>query len=135
MTSTKMETLDTLENQHIVLVFGSHTLISTYTQKFVHEKLTNLHEKKHIDLIISRNTVRIDKFVEDWANMMNIPITFYSLKFNEYGNKGALIQNQLMVKHSSLVIVFWDAKSKSTKRVIDCAIVQNKQLKIYITKN
>ncbi len=77
----------------------------------------------------------IDTSARDYGEKYHIPVTEILPKYNLYGRKAPLVRNELIVRMSDMVYVFWDGKSRGTKYVIKLCKEMNKPCEVYLWEN
>ncbi len=79
--------------------------------------------------IISGGARGVDKFAEEYAKELNIPIEIIR-PINPANKLDYLFRNIEIITKADLIIAFWDEKSRGTKFVIDYAKARGKEVKI-----
>ena len=114
-----------------VIVCGSRN----FTDKEICFKALDqlLGENPNVE-IISGHAKGADQFGEEYAALHGIPTKVFLPDWKRYGRGAGLIRNQEMLAYSkeesSLVVAFWDGKSKGTKNMIETASAEG--VKVYI---
>ena len=70
-------------------------------------------------MIYTGGAVGIDRRVRDFAVRKGIKVTEILPEYNLYGKSAPLIRNELIVRMSDIVYVFWDGKSRGSEYVIN----------------
>ena len=60
-----------------------------------------------------------DKKGEAWANERGIHVEHFPANWDKYKNAAGPIRNREMAEYLDRAIIFWDAKSKGTKNMIE----------------
>lgn len=114
-----------------VIVCGSRN----FTDKEICFKALDqlLGENPNVE-IVSGHAKGADQFGEEYAALHGIPTKVFLPDWKRYGRGAGLIRNQEMLAYSkeesSLVVAFWDGKSKGTKNMIETASAEG--VKVYI---
>jgi YspA, cpYpsA-related SLOG family len=95
---------------------------------YLHEALAHLDWE--ITRVICGNAYGADTLGKQWAMENNIPITFFTPKWDKYGKSAGMIRNAEMAKSAEALIALWDGYSKGTGNMIDLARRNN--LKVYV---
>lgn len=69
--------------------------------------------------IVSGGARGVDTSAREYAIANNIKLTEFLPEYEKYGKKAPLVRNIEIIKHSDLVLAFWDNESRGTKFVID----------------
>ena len=114
-----------------VIVCGSRN----FTDKEICFKALDqlLGENPNVE-IVSGHAKGADQFGEEYAALHGIPTKVFLSDWKRYGRGAGLIRNQEMLAYSkeesSLVVAFWDGKSKGSKNMIETASAEG--VKVYI---
>lgn len=86
--------------------------------------------------IISGHAKGADELGEIYAKKYNIPVKIFSPDWEEYSRATGPIRNREMAKYASegdsysILIAFWDGKSKGTKSMIDLGLKYLKEVHV-----
>lgn len=75
-----------------------------------------------IDLLISGGAEGADSLGEQFAKNFNIPTKIFRPDWKTNGRKAGYMRNVDIIRHSDLVIAFWDGQSKGTRHSISLAL-------------
>lgn len=89
----------------------------------------------HIDGIISGGAIGIDRCARHYANKNHILITELLPEYDLYGRRAPLLRNDLIIRLSDMMYIFWDKKSRGTYYVIKKCQQMNKPYKVFIVEN
>lgn len=69
-----------------------------------------------------------DKLDERYSEEKNLDLTVFLPDWKKYGKSAGVIRNKDIVKHSDMVVAFWDEKSRSTLSSIkfSCYLIKSK---------
>ncbi len=87
-------------------------------------------KKKYTLVFVSGGCRGADKLGERYAAENGYKLERYPAEWSKYGITAGHIRNKKMAEVSDYIICFWDKKSKGTKSMIECALTQNKSLRI-----
>lgn len=90
---------------------------------------------ENIRMIISGGAIGIDRCARRYAAAHYIPITEILPEYDLYGSSAPLKRNDIIIKNSDIVYIFWDGKSRGSKYVINKCIELDKPHKIFLYKN
>ncbi len=89
----------------------------------------------NVSMIYTGGAVGIDRRVRDFAQQRGITVTEILPEYKLYGKSAPLVRNELIVRLSDMVYVFWDGKSHGTKHVISQCKEKNKPCIIFLWKD
>lgn len=81
--------------------------------------------------IISGGADGVDRLGEKYAEKRNIRVVLFPAKWNVYGRKAGYLRNIEMAEYADALIAFWDGQSKGTKHMIDTAIKNGLDIRIF----
>lgn len=110
----------------ILGIAGSRSIEFSLPEELMPEK---------IDRIITGGAKGIDISARDYALLHNIPVTEILPEYNLYGRSAPLKRNDIIIKHSDMIYVFWDGKSHGSGYVINKCHELNKLCKVFLVKN
>ena len=87
-----------------------------------------------VTMIYTGGAAGIDKRVRDFAYERRIKVTEILPEYNLYRKNAPLVRNELIVRMSDAVYVFWDGKSHGTENVIKKCKELHKPCRIYLWK-
>lgn len=90
---------------------------------------------KNINQIISGGAKGIDISARDYAANHNIPLTEILPEYELYGRSAPLKRNDLIIRLSDEIYVFWDGKSRGSDYVIRKCRELNKPCKVFLSDN
>ncbi|MBQ7118181.1 MAG: hypothetical protein IJN88_08230 [Clostridia bacterium] len=85
-----------------------------------------------VSMIYTGGAVGIDRSVRDFAVKKGIRVTEILPEYEHYGRCAPLVRNELIVRLSDTVYVFWDGKSRGTENVINLCKENNKPYKVFL---
>jgi len=86
-----------------------------------------------ITAIVSGGAKGADSLAERYANEKDLPKIIIKPEWKKYGIQAGFIRNREIIKHSDMLIAFWDGHSRGTKDTIDkAARLKRPTLIIYI---
>ncbi len=88
-----------------------------------------------VSMIYTGGAAGIDRQVRDFAVKKGIKVTEILPEYDLYGKKAPLIRNELIVRMSDMLYVFWDGKSRGTEYVIRQCSEHNKPCRVYLWKD
>jgi hypothetical protein len=99
-------------------------------------KVLNKNKDK-IKLIVSGGATGADSIATEWAKDYGIPYLVFPAKWRdpetgEFDRGAGFRRNHSIVRHSDVVIAFWDSVSKGTANSIEIAKQLDKPLKIIL---
>lgn len=94
----------------------------------------NLIATDKVSMIYTGGAVGIDRNVRDFAVKKGITVTEILPEYDLYGKYAPLVRNELIVRLSDIVYVFWDGKSRGTDNVINLCKDKNKLCRVYLWK-
>ncbi len=106
-----------------VAVIGSRNLTIENLNNYLPYRVTE---------IVSGGAKGIDTSARTYALNNNIPLTEFIPDYKKFGKSAPLKRNLEIIKHSYLIIAFWDGKSRGTKYVIDNCKIHKKTFILYI---
>ena len=83
-----------------------------------------------ITRIISGGAIGADLLAKRYAKAKGLEYVEHLPNYNFYGKLAPILRNQRIIDEASMVIAFWDGKSKGTKNALDYARKTNKEIKI-----
>ena len=86
----------------------------------------------YIDAIISGGAIGIDRCARDYALKNRILITELLPEYNLYGRRAPLLRNDVIIRLSDMMYVFWDGKSRGSFYVIKKCRQLNKPCKVFV---
>lgn len=92
----------------------------------------NIIETDGVSMIYTGGAVGIDRRVRDFAAKKSIQITEILPEYELYGKYAPLVRNELIVRLSDIMYVFWDGKSRGTDNVINLCKENNKPCRVYL---
>lgn len=95
----------------------------------------NLINTEYVTMIYTGGAVGIDRRVRAFAESRGVQVTEILPEYNLYGKGAPLIRNELIVRLSDIIYVFWDGKSKGTEYVINFCKENKKPCRIFLWKN
>ena len=95
----------------------------------------NCIDTEYVSTIFTGGAVGIDRRVRDFAAKKGIQITEILPEYDLYGKRAPLVRNELIVRLSDMVYVFWDGKSKGTEYVINFCKENKKPCRVFLWKN
>lgn len=107
-------------------IVGSRTLDMPIPESIITDGVT---------MIYTGGAAGIDRRVRDFAYERKIKVTEILPEYNLYRKNAPLVRNELIVRLSDIVYVFWDGKSRGTEYVIKQCKSQNKPCRIYLWKD
>lgn len=109
-----------------VAVAGSRNLCVEIPENCIPENATQ---------IITGGARGIDLSAREYGRKHNIQVLEILPEYDLYGRSAPLKRNDIIIKLSDTVVVFWDGKSRGTKYVIDKCRKVNKPVCVYVYKN
>ena len=88
-----------------------------------------------VSMIYTGGASGMDRRVRDFAQQRGITVTEILPEYNLYRKAAPLVRNELIVRLSDEVYVFWDGKSRGTENVIKLCKENNKPCKIFLWKD
>ena len=85
-----------------------------------------------IDRIITGGARGIDTSARDYALLHGIPVTEILPEYDLYGKRAPLRRNDVIIKHSDMMYVFWDGKSRGSGYVINKCHELGKPCKVFL---
>ena len=82
--------------------------------------------------IVSGGAVGIDRKARQFAYENNIQILEILPDYDLYGRSAPLMRNDIIIKYSDMVVVFWDGKSRGTGYVINKCRELSKRVEVYL---
>ncbi len=110
----------------IIGIAGSRNIEFSIPEELMPEK---------IDGIISGGAKGIDTSARDYARLHRIPFTEILPEYELYGRRAPLIRNDVIIKHSDMIYIFWDGKSRGTGYVINKCNQLGKPCKVFLLKD
>ncbi len=92
----------------------------------------NLIVTDKVSMIYTGGAVGIDRCVRDFAVKKGIQVTEILPEYDLYGKYAPLVRNELIVRLSDIVYIFWDGKSHGTDNVINLCKDKNKPCKVFL---
>lgn len=86
----------------------------------------------NISMIYTGGAKGIDKRVRDFAYKKGITVTEILPEYNLYGKYAPIVRNELIVRLSDFVYIFWDGESRGTKSVIRLCKKNEKPYKLFL---
>lgn len=90
---------------------------------------------ENITEIYTGGAVGMDRRVRDFAVKKGIRVTEILPEYDHYGKYAPLVRNELIVRMSDMMYVFWDGKSRGTENVINLCKENNTPYKVFLWKN
>lgn len=87
---------------------------------------------ERVSMIYTGGAVGIDRQVRAYAEKRGVKVTEILPEYDLYGKKAPLVRNELIVRMSDMVYVFWDGKSRGTHNVINLCREKNKPCRIFV---
>ena len=87
---------------------------------------------ENVSMIYTGGAVGIDRQVRAFAEKKGIQITEILPEYSLYGRRAPLVRNELIVRLSDELYVFWDGKSRGSEYVINLCKEQNKPCKVFL---
>lgn len=84
-----------------------------------------------VSMIYTGGAVGIDRSVRDFAAKKGIKVTEILPEYELYGKCAPLVRNEVIVRLSDMVYVFWDGKSRGTENVINLCKETGKPYKVF----
>ena len=107
-------------------IVGSRTLDMPIPESIITDGVT---------MIYTGGAAGIDRRVRDFAYERKIKVTEILPEYNLYRKNAPLVRNELIVRLSDIVYVFWDGKSHGSGYVINKCHEQNKPCKVFLVRN
>ncbi len=85
----------------------------------------------YIDRIISGGAKGIDTCARKYATENHIRIIELIPEYELYGSRAPLVRNDIIIKLSDMMYIFWDGKSRGSGYVIKKCIEWNKPYKVF----
>ncbi len=85
----------------------------------------------YIDKIISGGAKGIDICARNYAIENHIKIIELIPEYDLYGSRAPLVRNDIIIKLSDMMYIFWDGKSRGSAYVIKKCIEINKPYKVF----
>ncbi|MBE6774563.1 MAG: hypothetical protein E7543_00030 [Ruminococcaceae bacterium] len=95
----------------------------------------NLIPTENVSMIYTGGAVGMDRRVRDFAVGKGVRITEILPEYDLYGKYAPLVRNELIVRISDIVYVFWDGKSRGTDNVINQCKKMNKPYIVFLWKD
>ena len=96
--------------------FTNHYLLNGVLDKITQNWLPTVHKR-----LISGCAKGADSLGIEWGEKHGYEICLYPANWEQYGKAAGYIRNEQMAKVGSMLVAFWDGKSKGTKHMIDLA--------------
>ncbi|MBR5437694.1 MAG: hypothetical protein IKV21_02125 [Clostridia bacterium] len=87
-----------------------------------------------ISMIYTGGAIGIDRRVRAFAEKRGITVTEILPEYDLYGKYAPLVRNELIVRMSDMVYIFWDGKSRGTDNVIKLCKEKEKPYKLFLWK-
>ncbi len=84
-----------------------------------------------VSMIYTGGAVGIDRSVRDFAAKKGVKVTEILPEYQLYGKCAPLVRNEVIVRLSDMVYVFWDGKSRGTENVINLCKETGKPYKVF----
>ena len=110
----------------ILGIAGSRSIEFSLPEELMPEK---------IDRIISGGAKGIDTSARDYAKLHHIPFTEILPEYELYGRKAPLIRNDVIIKLSDMIYIFWDGKSRGSDYVIRKCKESGKPCKVFVLRD
>ena len=88
-----------------------------------------------IEKIITGGAKGIDTSARDYALLHHIPVLEILPEYNLYGKRAPLKRNDIIIKMSDELFVFWDGKSHGTGYVINKCKELHKPCTVFLVRN
>lgn len=85
--------------------------------KLLHDTLSNYS----IGTIVSGGAKGADSLAKRYAEENNIPIVEFLPDYKNFKRRAPILRNRSIVENSTIIIAFWDGKSKGTEYTINLA--------------
>ena len=72
-----------------------------------------------------------DALADKWARRNFAEVRRFPADWDRYGRRAGPIRNQEMAREGSILIAFWDGKSRGTKGMIDLALCRGLEVHVY----
>ncbi|MBQ3136288.1 MAG: hypothetical protein IJB74_02280 [Clostridia bacterium] len=92
----------------------------------------NLIKTDNVSMIYTGGAAGIDRRVRDFAVKKGIQVTEILPEYDLYGKYAPLVRNELIVRLSDTVYIFWDGKSHGTDNVISLCRDKNKPFEVFL---
>lgn len=89
----------------------------------------------YIDGIISGGAKGIDICARNYALENHIMITELIPEYERYGRRAPLVRNDIIIKLSDMMYIFWDGKSRGSYYVIKKCRQLGKPFKVFTIEN
>ncbi len=90
---------------------------------------------ENVSMIYTGGAVGIDRRVREFAEKRGVKVTEILPEYDLYGRSAPLKRNELIVRMSDMIYVFWDGKSRGTKYVINLCKENHKPCRVYLWNN
>ena len=91
------------------------------TKQQVEEAIASCPWVNEITVVLSGTARGADKYGEEWAKRMSLPVEMFPTDWNRYGKAAGPIRNKQMAERAEALIAVWDGVSSGTKNMIDNA--------------
>ena len=92
----------------------------------------NFIQTENVSMIYTGGAVGIDRRARELALKKGVQLTEILPEYELYGRRAPLIRNELIVRLSDMVYVFWDGKSRGTEYVINLCREKGKPCRVYL---
>ena len=87
--------------------------------------------RKQIDIeIVSGGARGADALGEKYAKERNYRLKLFPAAWSKFGRRAGVIRNAEMAKYATILIAFWNGKSRGTRSMINLA--EKEGLKVYV---
>ncbi len=93
-----------------IAIVGSRTITDIDLSKYIPKEATE---------IVSGGAKGVDTLAREFAQKNKLKLTEFLPEYEKYARAAPLKRNEMIVKYSDKVFVFWDTKSKGAKNVIN----------------
>ena len=90
---------------------------------------------QNIERIISGGAKGIDRCARDYSEKNHILIMDILPEYELYGRRAPLLRNDVIIRQSDMMYIFWDLKSRGTYYVIKKCIELNKPFRVFTVKD
>ena len=92
----------------------------------------NLISADGVTMIYTGGAVGVDRRVREFALKKGIQVTEILPEYDLYGKYAPLVRNELIVRLSDIMYIFWDGKSPGTNNVIRLCKDKNKAYRVFV---
>lgn len=97
----------------------------------LHHPLPDELMPPYIDEIISGGAVGIDRCARNYALDNHITILEILPEYDRYGRRAPLVRNDIIIRLSDMMYIFWDGKSRGSAYVIKKCIETGKPYRVF----